>query len=754
METLSVDEAVPVVEERREKKRKKQRGLDAEAFHSIVKTHATEAVQWIETNISHERSKAWRYWGGKSDLREEKNRSKIVMTEASDVVEQSIPLLMDMYLGIDEPLMFIPTGEQQDFAFAATKTVETVFWLQNPGFMLLEEYLRDGLIAKTGIFKVYKDEKLEITEEEYSGLSYDQWMLLAEPDEVEVLELSPDEPEFEDDQPTFSCRIKRTEKRPLYKVETTKPENFIINEKATSIEPRCYTICGEVAEMTVSDAVAMGVPYEKAIARIGPMSKGEVGHQEKQQRDQRNNDTQDSTTEDQSTQPIVVYELYVYVDKDGDGLSELHKVIGIGMDVAEICHDEIVEDNPYCIGCPYPIPHTVIGRSQVDRLVDLQDITTKTVRATLDNLDHANNPRTEAVQNQVNMEDLLDNKFRGIVRVKAPGMTREIQVPFIGHQSLTILEYMEGRKESRVGVSKESSGLAAEALQSSSEVGVRAVLGLSQMQLRGVARRMAETGLAQLYRKILRLVVQHQDRPMQVSLGVNFINVDPSSWNIDMQVRVLIGLGTGTREERVQGVLQIMGMQEKILTQLTPDNPVCSLEHFAYSLHKFAELMRVGPSMFFFKSLEQVKQELPAWTAERKQQAQQQGKNADKVQAAQIKAQVDQQANQQKAQLKEKEIQQTGALKAQQQQQDMILERMKAQQKAQTDMFAAQVKAQAEQQRLAMEAWQKTQEMQMKQYFGQMEMMIEAKLEKYAIDKMPATMRGGRATNQNVRKPQ
>lgn len=754
MEALSVDSGVVELEQRRAKKSRKTRAMSAEEFHDVVVEHATQAQDWIERDISPERSKGWRYWQGKSDLKEQENRSKVVMTEASDVVEQSVPLLVDLYLGIDEPLMFLPNSEDQEFAFAATKVVETVFWLHNPGYMLLEEYLRDGLIAKTGIFKVYKDEKLEITEEAYSGLTHDQWMILAEPDEVKILEFSEDPPDpFGDGMPSFSCRIQRTEKQPLYKVETVKPETWLINEKATSNAPREYTICGEVIEATVSDAVAMGIPYDRAVARIGPLSKGEVTDQEQQQRTQRNQDTATETTDDKSTQPLVIYELYVYADKDGDGLSELHKVVGIGKDVAEIVKDEIVEDNPYAVGCPYPIPHTAIGRSQVDRLIDLQDITTKTVRATLDNLDHVNNPRTEAVANQVNLEDLMDNKFRGVIRTKAPGMIREIEVPFIGHQSLTILEYMESRKESRVGVSKESSGLAAEALQSSSEVGVRAVLGLSQMQLRGIARRMAETGMVQLYRKILKLVVMHQDKPMQVSLGINFAEVNPAGWRTDLALKVLVGLGTGTREERLQALQMVAAYQEKILTTLTPDNPLCSLKHLAFTMHKMVELSRIGPSAMYFNTLAAIDQTLQQWMQQRKQDAQNQGKNADKVQAAQIKAQVDQQANQAKDQLEQKKLQQTGQLQAQKQQQEMILERMKAQQKAQTEMFIAQVKAQAEQQRLAMEAWSKQQEIQMKQYFGQMEMMIEAKLEKYAIDKMPKGM-GGRANNQNVRRPQ
>src|SRR3546814_17756970 len=52
---------------------------------------------------------------------------------------------------------------------------------------------------------------------------------------------------------------------------------------------------------------------------------------------------EERTNADKATQPIAVYNLYVRIDKDGDGFAELRHVVGIGDGPAEIVSDEYAE---------------------------------------------------------------------------------------------------------------------------------------------------------------------------------------------------------------------------------------------------------------------------------------------------------------------------------------------------------------------------------------------------------------------------
>src|SRR4029078_2048237 len=63
-----------------------------------------------------------------------------------------------------------------------------------------------------------------------------------------------------------------------------------------------------------------------------------------------------------------------------------------------------------------------------------------------------------------------------------------------------------------------------------------------------MVRTMARMGLKNLFANLLRIIVRYQDRPRVIRLNDTWKNVDPRPWNILMDVKIKIGLGTGSRE--------------------------------------------------------------------------------------------------------------------------------------------------------------------------------------------------------------
>ena len=51
---------------------------------------------------------------------------------------------------------------------------------QNPGFMVLYGFIKDALLSKVGIVKVWWEEREEEQRETYYGLSDQQFMMLAQ----------------------------------------------------------------------------------------------------------------------------------------------------------------------------------------------------------------------------------------------------------------------------------------------------------------------------------------------------------------------------------------------------------------------------------------------------------------------------------------------------------------------------------------------------------------------------------------------
>ena len=108
-------------------------------------------------------------------------RSRAVSTDVADTIEGLMPNLMDIFAGSDEVVRFEPVGpEDEAAAQQETDYVNHVFMQQNPGFMILYSFIKDALLSKVGIVKVWWEEREEEERETYYDLTDDQFALLAQ----------------------------------------------------------------------------------------------------------------------------------------------------------------------------------------------------------------------------------------------------------------------------------------------------------------------------------------------------------------------------------------------------------------------------------------------------------------------------------------------------------------------------------------------------------------------------------------------
>ena len=130
-----------------------------------------------------DRSQAMAYYQGdmSQDMPAQDGRSKAVSTDVSDAIEGLMPNLMDIFAGSDEVVRFEPVGpEDEEAAQQETDYVNHVFMQQNPGFMVLYSFIKDALLSKTGIVKIWWEEREEEERETYYDLSEDQFALLVQ----------------------------------------------------------------------------------------------------------------------------------------------------------------------------------------------------------------------------------------------------------------------------------------------------------------------------------------------------------------------------------------------------------------------------------------------------------------------------------------------------------------------------------------------------------------------------------------------
>jgi len=292
-------------------------------------------------------------------------------------------------------------------------------------------------------------------------------------------------------------------------------------------------------------------------------------------------------SQDQSMEVVEVYECYIKVDYNNDGIAELRRIVYASNEILE---DEECDYIPFHSLCPIPIPHKFYGQSLADRALDLQLIKSTVLRQMLDNLYLTNNYRVGAVEGQVNLDDLLTSTAGGVVRMKNPNAIVPLTVQPTTSGSFPMLEYLDGVQARRTGVSDSQNGIDPNILQNVTAAAVSAMSQASAGKLELIARIFAETGVKSLFKGILSLLCKYEDKEKLVRINGKYVSFNPREWNNQYNVSINVGLGTGTRQEQLTTMQMILQKQEQIIQTYGLSNPLVNLMQYRNTLAKFINM--------------------------------------------------------------------------------------------------------------------------------------------------------------------
>ena len=266
------------------------------------------------------------------------------------------------------------------------------------------------------------------------------------------------------------------------------------------------------------------------------------------------------------------------VDEDGDGFPELRHIITMGED-AEIISDEPANRIKYALFSVDPISHTIVGDSIADYVMDIQRLKTNLTRAVLDSAAESINPKTCINELNVNVDDALNDDLGAVIRVRgdASSAVMYTQTPFLGQQMLPILELLDTVLQRRTGLSDAAKGLDPKALQSSTMLGVEAVINGQQERTELVARVLCETGFKDLFHGLFNEVCENPSQQRTLKINGNWVDYDTSTFDASMGVEVNATLGKGADTVRLMTLQQIKTDQQTIVAQMGISNPICGL---------------------------------------------------------------------------------------------------------------------------------------------------------------------------------
>lgn len=660
--------------------------MSDDQIEGIAQEAITDALSFIESEVADDRIKAQKYYNGEVDIGEEEGRSKVVATKVRDTIRQVKPSLMRIFLSNENFVEYVPTRPDQVLAAeTATKYIHGKFQ-ENNGYRVLSDAFHDALLKKVGVVKCYWDEVEDSETYEFTNLTEEELTILAQEDDVEIIEqevemeIEVDEMGMQVETPRHSVKIMKRNLSGSLRIESVPPEEFFVNREAVSIDD-CY-VCGHRTELRVGELVEMGYDFDQVSELSGIAYNDTMSEAEQFERRGWDQMDDDESKQDPSMKLVAITEAYMKIDVDGTGMPQLHKLI-LGGGEMELLDYEPCSIIPFAVFESDPEPHTFFGNSVADLIVNDQDAATAMLRGVLDNIAMTNSPRLAMVEGQVNIDDLLNNEIGGIVRMRQAGAVQEMSVPFVAGQTLGALEYYDQTIEQKTGVARASNGLDPNALQNTTATAVQMTQAAGQGQIEVIARNLAEGGMRRLFKLMLKAVAENspEEEMMRVS-GEMFMPIDPRSWDVDMNVSINVGLGTGKEDEKAAALMSTLQTQMSIYQAYGATNGIVSLTNIRNTL---ADMLALGgmrnADRYYAPMNPQIEQQLMMQAQQMQAQNQPVDPNAAlaqaQIQAEQIKAQSKAQTDAMKMQLEAQKFMAEDDRKRDQMDQDLLVEAAK-----------------------------------------------------------------------------
>jgi hypothetical protein len=557
--------------------------MQDEDLLDILNRKEDAAAHYIHGKLGADRENAMREYNRLPYGNEEEGWSQIVASDIQDSVEWILPALLKTFTSTDKAVSFEPsTAKDLQGADQATDACNYVFYKQNNGFLVLYTAIKDMLTVKNCAVMWRKEDIETVSSVPFKGATEEMLALMLQEEDAEIEQARPAPILDEQGQPQvdpmtgqpvmgYDGRIKKTERKSIVKVEAFSPNLLLIQRDWTSPLLHDCPYVGRLMSCTISDLKMMGFKDVEAsdLRASDNVDFSGAGNQTRIF----NTDNiasadakyiSDADTEDESMAEGWLRIEYILADRDGDGIAERLCVYRLRDRILKV---EVVSHVPIATSSPILNTHRWDGMSMADAVRDLQMLHTELLRQTIDNLKLTNNPRKNVLTDAnwsplANIDDLLDSRVGGIVRVRDMNAVTDNVTPFTAGASMPMLEYVQAMRENRTGVSRQSQGLNPDSLNNTA-TGKAMDMSAAMQRIELIARIIAETLVKPVFQGILKVLTDGGMEKLAFRLRDDFVEYDPNEWRDQYDMTINVGLGTGDSQSKAQQLLMIAQLQEK-----------------------------------------------------------------------------------------------------------------------------------------------------------------------------------------------
>ena len=524
--------------------------IDDEELKSICLNNSQESTgsEYAQDILIQDRRKALDYYFGRPRGDEVVGNSQVISMDLQNSVDsilsQAMPSLMSPDLVQFEPL----SEEDEEQARLESSFVNNIVMDKNNGYILMEESLKDVLLSKNCIAKVSVDIKEDTEKERYKGLSPEEIAFVLTPtaknQEIDVSKFDAD---------TGTVNLKRITTTRKLDITTVAPENFGVLDSHTSPYLKDCNYCRERYFVTRSDLVEQG--YDMDLIYGMPS----VNYDTNEDALARNTINYDISY-DQDTPSLQILEIeehYINIDRDGDGVAELYKVLTCENNLIDIEEAECI---PYANGLAWLNGHRFYGLSAYDKLKQVQDAKTTTLRQMQDNAEAGNHQKENVVEDMVEMDDFLGARHNAIRRVQSQDAAMVIPHNDVTPSCIALLDYWDKQRTEATGSSLDLQSNQMNMPSNVGDQGVNTLVANLEQVTALIVKNFTETYIKSLWLITHKYLKLYFPEELSAKMGGQWSATNPSEWQDRDNLSVLLP------PSRSEKIVQQVALEKMIVT--------------------------------------------------------------------------------------------------------------------------------------------------------------------------------------------
>ena len=594
-----------------------------------IEDELAQAEGYDSDELSEVRRLALESYYGRPRGDEVPGRSKAQSNDVYSMVEAITSQLLPGLQG-DSICEFEPfSAEDVEQAARESDVINNLIIEANKGYTMFQEAIRDGLLLRNAWTKCYRDEQQLVEVQQVPDADVE--MLAALADQLNQQEGISAEVQDE------GLKITRT--RVELRVVSVDPVRMRWSRQWDSVFLEGIPFLAEQWFPTRSELISAGYDKRKVNAAR------ETTYQTKlDSRELARGESQDAReTKEKSMQPLEAFWCFYRYDSDGDGIAELHRILYLadGIQAGDrILSDEIVTFIEYATGTAILQPHQLNGLGIYDALKDVEANKREALRQWLDNLKANNNARIGVDVDRVTVQDAVNSRPGGIIRVRGPVGDAVVPIPIqdVGVSAQAAMEYQDKVRSERAGASLDLNSAQMQ-IAGDTAHGIERQISSREQMAAMMCRTLAETLIRQTYLLAHRGMREWIGEPLTARVRGQFIDADPSNWPYRDRVNVKSGLSIGERTSRRGAMEAVIAQQEK-LAAAGYDGVLVSAEGYHAAIQDWSRAAMIDTAERYFMDPASVESQQAAQA--KAQQAQQQQQM--QIQLAQMAAQQEQAA--------------------------------------------------------------------------------------------------------------